>query len=455
DDQALNKLAKQLQVILKPTGLPLPIANKSSKNYIELKVENTSGNKEAYHLDIQEKKLILKGTSPAAIFRGLQTLRQLLPNNIEAKSGSEVDWLIPSGNIVDAPYFEYRGSMLDVSRHFFRVDDVKRYIDLLAYHKMNYFHMHLADDQGWRLEIKSWPKLTEIGGSTEVGGGKGGFYTQEEYKEIVNYAADRYITVIPEIDMPGHTNAALASYPELNCDNKAPELYTGMEVGFSSLCVRKDITYKFLEDVFREVAALTPGPYIHIGGDESHSTKKEDYTYFIERVQKMVEASGKKMMGWADIVAIDEKLSPSTLAQFWATEDNAVKAIKNGAKVLMSPAKRAYIDMKYDSSTELGLKWAAYIEVDKAYNWQPENYVKGVGKENIVGIESPLWSETIEDMDDIEFLAYPRLCGYAEIGWTNPDLRKWEEYKERLAAHGKRLEMMGVDFYRSPLVDWK
>ena len=317
---------------------------------------------------------------------------------------------------------------------------------------MNYLHIHLTDDQGWRIEIKKWPNLTTYGGSTEVGGGKGGFFTQEDYKEIVKYAADRFITIVPEIDLPGHTNAALASYPELNCDGKATKLYTGTEVGFSTLCTRNEKTYEFVDDVIKELVAMTPGPYIHIGGDESHSTKKEDYIYFVDRAQDIVNKHGKIMMGWDEVTEIS--LKPNSIAQFWAEKDNAKAAVKQNVKVLMSPASKAYLDMKYDSTTTLGLNWAGFIEVDSGYIWNPATLVNGVNKENILGVECPLWTETVTDMDELEYLVFPRLLGYAEIGWTKQENRNWEDYKIRLGNHQARLEALGINYYPSKLVPW-
>jgi len=239
---------------------------------------------EGYDLSVTKDMVKLQAYQPAGLFRGVQTIRQLLPASIEASTLQPGPWELPAVEICDYPRYSWRGSMLDVSRHFFGIEDVKRYIDLLAYYKMNVFHMHLSDDQGWRVMIESWPNLAIHGGSTQVGGGPGGYYTQEEYQEIVSYAKARYITIIPEIDLPSHTNAALSSYSELNCDDEAPSLYTGIEVGFSSLCINKEITYEFLDDVIREIAALTPGPYIHIGGDEAHATSREDYLKFMERI---------------------------------------------------------------------------------------------------------------------------------------------------------------------------
>jgi hexosaminidase len=317
---------------------------------------------------------------------------------------------------------------------------------------MNVLHLHLSDDQGWRIEIKSWPNLTQYGSTTQVGGGKGGYYTQEQYADIVKYAQEHFITVVPEIDMPGHTNAALASYPELNCDGKAPELYTGTEVGFSTLCTNKEITYKFIDDVIRELAAMTPGPYIHIGGDESHATKIGDYIPFVNRVQEIVAKHGKQVIGWDEIAL--SSLKPNSVAQHWANITNAEKAVSQGAKILMSPAVKAYLDMQYDSTSPLGLHWAAYIEVDSAYIWDPLTQVKGLQKENIIGIEAALWSETLTNLDEIEYMVFPRLPGYAEIGWTPDSMRSWDEYKMRLADHSRHFKAMDINYYQSNKVPW-
>jgi hexosaminidase len=450
----MGRLGKQLGEWLKTlTGFNFVVTKgngSENKGDIVLRTDANSPElgEEGYTLKVSDDVAVLAANQPAGIFRGMQTIFQLLPTADETGS-----WSIPGVGISDHPVYAYRGSMLDVSRHFFSVADVKRYIDLMAAYKMNVLHLHLSDDQGWRIEIKSWPKLTETGGSSQVGGGKGGFYTQEEYKDIVAYAAERFITIIPEIDMPGHTNAALASYPELNCNDTATKIYTGTEVGFSTLCVNKDITYKFIDDVVRELAAITPGPYIHIGGDESHATKKEDYITFMNKVQPIVTKYGKTVVGWDEIA--NATLQPNTVVQFWADEANSLAAVQKGARVIMSPAKKAYLDMQYDSTTKLGLHWAGYIEVDTGYIWDPANYVKGIGRDNILGVEAPLWTETIVTMDDIEYMVFPRLPGYAEIGWSPAGARNWEDYRKRLAAHGPRLKAIGVDFYPSKKVDWK
>jgi hexosaminidase len=452
------QIGKYLADKLNPsTGLELEVKTTSEAPapgniLLALSENDTELGEEGYELTITDKAVKLTANKPAGLFHGIQTIRQLLPPKIELSSAQKGPWKIATGTIRDYPVYGYRGSMLDVARHFFGVEDVKNYIDQLAYYKMNVLHLHLSDDQGWRIEIKSWPNLTAHGGKTEVGGGEGGFYTQEQYSDIVKYAQDRFVTIIPEIDMPGHTNAALASYPELNLNGKATELYTGIKVGFSSLATHKEITYKFVDDVVRELAALTPGPYIHIGGDESHSTAIEDYIPFVNRVQDIVIAHGKKVLGWDEIALTT--LKPNTVVQYWAKAENAIKGVAQGAKVLMSPAKNAYLDMKYDSTSTYGMNWAAYIEVDNGYNWDPAKLESTIKKENIIGIEAPLWSETVSNRQEAEYLIFPRLPGYAEIGWTPVELRSWDNYKLRLANHGERMKAMNISFFPSKLVQW-
>lgn len=458
ENEELVKTGEYLAQILRPsTGFPLEIISTTPTQhkgaiYLILKSIETFQSKEAYKINIDADKVEISASDVEGIFRGIQTLRQLLPAEIENSEIQKKDWLLPTGIITDKPEYSYRSAMLDVSRHFFGVPIVKQYIDQLALYKINILHLHLTDDQGWRIEIKSWPNLTLHGASTQVGGGEGGFYTQEDYKEIVQYAAERFITVVPEIDMPGHTNAALASYPELNCNNEAPELYTGTEVGFSTFCIEKEVVYQLVEDVVREISEITPGPWFHMGGDESHSTKQKDFIYFINRTRDIIESNGKQAIGWSEIALAD--VNEQTTVQFWNKAENAKIAISKGCKLIISPAEHTYMDMKYDSTTVLGLDWAGYTEVDLAYNWEPTAQADGISKENILGIEAPLWSETIENLDDINFLAFPRLPGHAEIGWTPHSLRNWEEYKVRLASHAERFNQLGINYYRSELVPW-
>jgi len=441
------------------TGYALPVEpleSAPSKGAIRLEidpVENSTS--EAYTLEVTAKNITINATSEHGVFNAIQTLRQMLPHEVEHTNTQEVQWLVPSGKITDTPRFAYRGAMLDVSRHFFQVKDVKRYIDLLSRFKINKLHMHLSDDQGWRIEIKKWPKLTSVGGLTQVGGGKGGYYTQEQYKDIVGYAQSRFITVIPEIDMPGHTNAALVSYPELNCNTKDPnpKAYTGTNVGFSTFCTSNEKVYTFLDDVIGELAAITPGEYIHIGGDESHVTAMKDYIPFIERAQAIVTKHGKKSMGWDEIA--HAKLTKDAVVHFWNEADNAKMGIDQGAKVLMSPATRTYLDMQYDSTTHLGLHWAAYIEIDSSYIWDPATMSPDITESDIFGVESPLWSETVTNMNEIEYMAFPRVIGHAEIGWSPQSKRNWDDYKSRLGKISSRLKALEIDYYKSKQVPWE
>jgi hexosaminidase len=412
----------------------------------------------AYELDVTEKVITIRAPQPDGIFHGLQTLRQLLPPAFEyealrprARTAPPVQ--IPVMRITDAPRFEWRGAMLDVARHFLTVDEVKRYVDLMALHKLNRLHLHLADDQGWRIEITSWPRLTTHGGSTEVGGGAGGYYTQEQYSDIVRYAADRFITIVPEIDMPGHTNAALASYAELNCDGVARPLYTGIEVGFSALCVDKDVTYKFIDDVVREIAALTPGPYFHIGGDEVKTLTPEQYASFVDRTHAIVTKHGKQMIGWDEITPT--KAAASSIIQHWRSKTTLDEAVGRGAKVIMSIADKAYLDMKYDADTPIGLTWAGIVSVQTSYEWDPGTAAAGVPESAVLGVEGPLWAETITNINDYEYLAFPRLAALAEAGWSPQARRTWEDFRVRLGAQGPRWTALGMNFYRSPEIPWQ
>ena len=408
---------------------------------------------ESYQLEIQEEGLHIRSKTTEGVFRGIQTLLQLIPEKSNDTLAPFKIWPIPSGMIQDAPQYAYRGTMLDVARHFFTVEEVKKHMDILSFYKINVLHLHLSDDQGWRIEIKSWPKLAEVGGQTEVGGTPGGYYTQEDYKEIVAYAQKKFITIVPEIDMPGHTNAASLAYPLLDGTGKTIKPYTGMRVGFSSFNTRDEAVYAFIDDVVREIAELTPGPYLHIGGDESHATKKVDYNYFVERVEGIVKSHGKKMMGWDEIATTN--LSSETVVQFWNNTENALKAAQNKNQIVISLAKKMYLDMKYDADSKFGLDWAGLIPVDSAYTWYPDKYVKGLEPKNILGLEAPLWSETISNSAELEYLAYPRVIGHAELAWSKPEHLNWAEYRKRLGKHTRHLERLNVNFYRSTLVDWE
>jgi hexosaminidase len=441
------------------TGYPLPVVDVgepagTDRISLELAGSRRLGD-EGYELAVTAHSVTLRANRPEGLFRGVQTLRQLLPATIDSPTVQPGPWTIPTGRIVDHPRFAWRGAALDVARHFFTVEEVKRYIDLISGYKLNVLHLHLTDDQGWRIAVDGWPRLATHGGSTGVGGGPGGYYTRQEFSQIVEHARDRYVTIVPEIDVPGHTNAALASYADLNCDGRATELYTGIEVGFSSLCVDKPVTYRFLDDVIGVVAGLTPGPYLHIGGDEVRSLDDQQYTRFIERVQQIVARHQKQMVGWQEVTAA--RLLPGSVAQYWNTRaapDAVREAARKGTKLVLSPASRTYLDMKYDERTELGLGWAGYVEVRDAYDWEPSTLLDGVGDDDVLGVEAPLWSETLRDFADVEFMTFPRLPGIAEVGWSPADRRDWDGYRRRLAGHGTRWSAMAVNYYRSPQVPW-
>lgn len=451
NDADVARTGEMLAALLRPsTGYAIPVSTGSAKaGAIALRVSPAASGEE-YQLRVTRDSVRISGT-PEGIFRGMQTLRQLLPPAIESDMKVSRGWTVEAVTIVDRPRFAWRGSMLDVARHFFTVDEVKQFVDLLALYKLNVLHLHLSDDQGWRIEIKSRPRLAAMGGVTQVGGGPGGFYTQADYAEIVRYARERYISVVPEIDMPGHTNAALVAHPELSCSRVAPALYTGTEVGWSTLCHNKEETYALIDDVVRELAAITPGRYIHVGGDEVEVLTRDEYIRFVERVQDIVGRHGKKMIGWEEVAKA--RLRPTALVQQWKG-DSAVLALQYGAKVILSPAPRAYLDMKYTNTTELGLTWAAIIEVADAYNWDPAAFQAGVTERDIVGIEGPIWSETLRNITAVQYLAMPRLPALAEVAWSPQSARDWESFRVRIAAHAPRWNYLGVNYYRSPQVPW-
>ncbi|GEC08391.1 beta-N-acetylhexosaminidase [Streptomyces spinoverrucosus] len=454
-----RRIGGYLADVLRPsTGYRLPVTTHGDGG-IRLRLAKGPYGDEGYRLDSRRTGVTITAARPAGLFHGVQTLRQLLPAAVERDSVQPGPWLVAGGSIKDTPRYGWRGAMLDVSRHFFTVGEVKRYIDQLALYKFNKLHLHLSDDQGWRIAIDSWPRLATYGGSTEVGGGPGGYYTKADYKEIVRYAASRHLEVVPEIDMPGHTNAALASYAELNCDGVAPPLYTGTAVGFSSLCVPKEVTYDFVDDVIRELAALTPGRYLHIGGDEAHSTSHEDYVKFMDRVQPIVARYGKTVIGWHQLTGASA--AKGALAQYWgldgtspAEKEQVAAAARNGTGLILSPADRIYLDMKYNAQTPLGLSWAGYVEVQRSYDWDPGAYLPGAPASAIRGVEAPLWTETIENSAHIEYMAFPRLPGVAELGWSPASTHDWADYRERLATQGPRWDALGIGYYRSPQVPW-
>jgi len=409
---------------------------------------------EGYLLTVTTTGVTLSAYQPTGLFRGLQTIRQMLPAAIEKSTVQAGPWTMATGTVRDYPRYAWRGTQLDVARHFFTVAQVERELDEIAYYKINTFHMHLADNQGWRIYINSWPNLATYGGGTEVGGTCNNcYYTQADFSAIVAYAQARYITVVPEIDMPAHVNAALASYASLNCNGVAPARDTSLGGVSSSLCVSLPLTYQFVDDVIREISAISPGAYFHIGGDES-SISLADYKTFENQVQPKVPAYGKQVDGWEEIAQVT--LPANSVAQHWNTTNSfAPTAAAQGAKVLMSPAQKAYLDMKYYSNTPLGLTWAGLINTQTAYQWEPDTIVTGVSGSSIIGVEAPLWTETIVTSADIEYMVFPRLAGHAEIGWSPATGRNWTEYSARLGSHGPRLTNMGINFFADPIVPWQ
>ncbi|MGH8869087.1 MAG: family 20 glycosylhydrolase [Actinomycetes bacterium] len=410
---------------------------------------------EAYRLDVTRTQVTLRARTAEGLFRATQTLRQLLPPAVERASASG-PWAVPGVHVVDGPRFAWRGTMLDVARHFLTVNEVKRYVDAAALYKLNVLHLHLTDDQGWRIAIDGWPRLTRYGGASEVGGGPGGFYTQDEYREIVRYAQRRYVTVVPEIDLPGHTNAALAAYPRLACDGEPRHRYTGTQVGFSSLCTGSATVGRFVRDVLGQVADLTPGAYVHVGGDEAQRTRPDDYARFVDGVQRVVRDRGKTLVGWDEVAGAG--VGRGAVVQHWRPfdpgPDRARQAASRGARLVMSPADRVYLDMKYGPGTSLGTDWAGHVSVRDAYAWDPARVVDGVGEDHVLGVEAPVWTETLEDLDAVERMAFPRLPGIAEVAWSPAASRRWDDYRQRLAAQGPRWDALGIAYARTPGVPW-
>lgn len=454
ETEEIAKIAEYLKGKLKPsTGYDFLI-NKNdnpAKNYIYLTTlegKEDLGN-EGYEMATTTDGITITAVKPEGLFRGIQTLRQLLPAEIaSAALVNNTEWSVPAAKIYDKPEYSYRGLMIDVARHFFDEEVIKKQIDAAAQYKINKIHLHLTDDQGWRIEIKKYPDLTLIGGSTEVGGGPGGYYTQEQFKSMVQYAAERYIEIVPEVDMPGHINAALASYGFLNPDGQRKPLYTGTDVGFSTLMTDNEQTYEFIENVVREISEISPSKYFHIGGDEADQTKKEDYFHFVGRVSEIVQKYGKTPIGW-DPIDTAPTIDSSVILQNWKDSNEAAR--KKNMNMIISIASKAYLDMKYNENTPYGLNWAGYIPIEVGYQWDPTDFAP---KNLILGVEGPLWTETITYVDAMEFMIYPRLLGYAEIGWTPKSERNWEEYKLRLEKQGPRLEYQGINYYKDNRI-WK
>ncbi|NJP34697.1 family 20 glycosylhydrolase [Micromonospora sp. HSS6-12] len=459
-DAGALAVGEQLAALLRPaTGYPLPVtdaARPEPAGGIALVLDDDPGlGPEGYRLDVTPAGVRIGATTPAGLLHGVQTLRQLFPAAIENPTPVAERWALPGGSITDRPRFAYRGAMLDVARHFFGVDAVLRVIDHLARYKLNHLHLHLTDDQGWRIAVDSWPRLATVGGATAVGDAPGGWYTKADYRRIVAYAAQRHITVVPEIDLPGHTNAALTAYPELAPDGVAPPPYTGTEVGFSYVDPANERTYDFVADVLGEVAALTPGPLLHVGGDEAFKVKGTAYTGFVERAQRIVAGLGKTVVGWHQLAPAAH--ADGRVLQWWGTDGAdpvTADAVRRGARLILSPGNHVYLDMKYAPDTPIGHDWAGLIDVRRAYDWDPGTHVADVPAEAVLGVEAPLWTESVTSLAEIEFMLLPRLPAVAELGWSPRATHDWTAFRERLAGQGRRWTAAGITFHRAPEVPW-
>ncbi len=448
-------VADLLAEALRPaTGLPLDVvvADTPADDGISLVLDPAADlAPEGYTLEVTEVGATITAADASGLFYGTQTFRQLLPAPSFGAAFVDRAWRVPVVTIADAPRFAWRGAMFDVARHFFEVEEIERQIDLLALHKLNRLHLHLTDDQGWRIEIAAWPELTEVGGNTEVGGGAGGWYTQEDYAEIVDYADARHVTVVPEIDFPGHANAALSSVAALNEDGVAIDPYTGTGVISTPLWLDGPTTLDFVRDVWAEVAALTPGPWIHVGGDEAIGTPAADYATFVQALQEIADDQGKTLIGWDEIGPVP--LDPPYVAQYWFDADNTMEAAANGAQIIASPAAHAYLDMRYDTSSDYGQIWAGYVDIEAAYDWDP--VLSGLDEADVLGVEGALWTEYVDDEAKLDFMAWPRLVAHAELGWSAADAHGWPDFRDRLEVHGARLDGLDVGFYASPALDWE
>ena len=388
---------------------------------------------EGYRLLI-DQNIHIEANTDTGLFYGVQTLRQLLP------AGEQSRYHLPTLAISDTPAYPWRGTMLDVARSFLPIDYLKAHIDRMALFKLNTLHLHLSDDQGWRVEIHQYPRLTEIGGASTVKGGRSGFYTQAQLQDLVAYAAERQITLVPEIDLPGHTQAAIASYPELACDDVTfLETYSGLEVGFSKLCLTKpEVIYPFVTQVLTEIAAIFPSQYLHIGGDE---IKDPLYGEFIEKTTAIVESLGRNAVAWeeASVAETDSR----HLLQLWNDNYDIQPALDHGHKLILSPCSYSYFDHGNYAGQPETYDWCRKqgVPLARAYSLTPENYTQ------IVGVESAMWSELVHTDAAADNRLWPRVAVTAELGWATPDKRDYGIFVERLRQLTPQLNRLGIDYY--------
>jgi hexosaminidase len=440
-------------------------------------VQNDSLGNEGYTLSVNKAGVSITAGDEAGLFYGVQSLIQLI-----SADGKQ----IPYVEITDYPRFAYRGLHLDVGRHMFSTDFIKKYIDLMARHKFNRFHWHLTEDQGWRIEIKKYPKLQEIAAyrkETLVGHGGnpknydgvkyGGFYTQEEIKEIVQYAADRYVTVVPEIELPGHSLAALSAYPNLGCTGGPYEAATKWGVFDPVYCAGKEETFTFLQDVLDEVIKLFPGEYIHIGGDECPKTSWEKcpncqkrikteglqdehelQSYFIQRVEKYVNGKGRKIIGWDEI--LEGGLAPNASVMSWRGEEGGIAAAKQNHTVVMTPGNWCYFDHYQDTSKTEPLAIGGYTPVREVYSYEPvPPQLSEAESKFILGAQGNVWTEYMKTSDHVEYMVYPRACALAEVVWSPKESRDYDNFLQRMKTHVTLLEDWKVNYAKQIQKEFK
>lgn len=444
-----------LQKLLNSAGLNSEISaekNSACGNWTVVKEESLDLllGEEGYILDVRNNGVTLKAATDAGLFYAVQTLRQFFPAEIEQNNLSNTAIKLRLGHIEDTPQYSWRGTMVDVSRSFFGLEYLKQHVDRMALYKMNRLHLHLTDDQGWRIEIKSKPKLTKVASKGSVTDGRSGYLTQEEYKDLQDYALARNIIIIPEIDMPGHIYSALLAYPELNCSENTninpkkavpPALYEGYEVGWSKFCLEKPETYEFVAEVIEELADITKGPWIHMGGDE---IKDPLYKEFVVKADSIINFYNKITIGWEEVT--QAKVSENFISQVWNGDTESV--IKD-VKVIESICSNFYLDHGNTPDQENAATWCKKdgVSLNDVYDYSNSN-------PNVIGVEAPVWTEyvlTDETMDD---RFWPRAVAVAEIGWTPDAKRDFSGFIKRLSDHGKRLSQMGIHFFPSPEVKW-
>lgn len=398
---------------------------------------------EGYTLSLTPQQWTLRASDETGAFWAVQSLTQLVR-----------DGDVPVVEISDHPAYAVRGVMLDISRFFLGPDSIKKVIDLASAYKLNILHLHLTDDQGWRLEIENRPLLTELASGTDVGGGTGGFLSIAEFEDLQDYAEARHVTIVPEIDLPGHSHAAQIAYPEISPDGQPREPYLGVEVGFSALHLSSDDSWGFVDDVIASVAKHTRGEYIHLGGDESLTLTDEEYRVYMERLAQVGAKYGKKLTFWQE--ASVAQLPAQSRLQFWdrriKTEHMAAVATEQGVDFIASPSTRAYLDQKYTADFALGQDWARLIEVQDAYDWDPVAELPNIPQASIVGVEACLWTETVRSFDDATMLILPRLPALASVAWGSP--KDFPAFASALAQHGPWWAGDGLAFHRTETIAW-